>query len=121
MHLMRTGKLYGNKPCNCFSLERFSDEYETFSEKFNRYWKGYKIDSNGLIRADTAPTVDYDMIISLYLSKDLSLLEKHKEIFEKPSKYLDGKKSLNEKGNNITYLTFPRMGSTFLRKYIFHI
>lgn len=53
--------------------------------------------------------------MEVFLSKDLSLLERHKDIFELPSKYLDGE-DIN--GNRITYLTFPRCGSTFLRNYI---
>lgn len=34
---MRTDKLYANKTVNCFSLDRFNDEYETFSEKVKKY------------------------------------------------------------------------------------
>lgn len=114
MYLMRTNKLYANKTVNCFSLERFNDEYETYTEKFTRLRQGYRVDSEGLIRTKTAPTLNFDQMKSLFLSKDLSLLEKHKDWFEPPSKYLDGK--INMDGDRVTFLTFARCGSTFLRK-----
>jgi hypothetical protein len=53
-------------------------------------------------------------MISLFLSKDLDLYENNKHLFEGSSKFLDGLEDIN--GNRITYLTFPRCGSTFLRK-----
>lgn len=111
---MRTDKLYANKTVNCFSLSRFSEEYETFTEKFTKNRKGFKIEADGLIRTDTAPTLNFESMKSLYLSKDLTMLDKHREYFEAPSKFLDGKISMD--GNRCTYLTFPRCGSTFLRK-----
>jgi hypothetical protein len=63
-------------------LDRFSEEYETFTEKFRRNRKGYKIDSDGLIRTKTAPVLNYNQMIDLFLSKDLTLLEIHKDIFD---------------------------------------
>lgn len=52
-------------------------------------------------------------MMEIFLSKNLSLIETYKAFFDPPSKYLDGEEIL---GNKISYLTFPRCGSTFLRK-----
>ena len=57
---MRTDKLYANKNVNCYSLEKFSEEYGTFTEKFKQTRQGFKIDPDGFIRADTAPTLNFD-------------------------------------------------------------
>ena len=114
--MFRNDKIFANKNVNQFSIERLTEEYTTFTEKFNANRQGYLIDENGLIRADTAPTLSYSFMMDLFKSKDLDLLEKHKDIFEKKSSFLDGKEDVN--GNQITYLTFARCGSTFLRNYL---
>ena len=47
-------------------------------------------------------------------SKDLSLLEKNKWIFEGQPKYLDETVPVH---NKICYSSHPRSGNTFLRKF----
>lgn len=114
MKLVRTDQLYVSKNVNQFSVTRYDDTFQTFSEKFRQNRPGYTLDSEGLIRAKTAETLSNSKMIELFLSKDLSQYEANKHLFEGGSKFLDGKEDVN--GNRVTYLTFPRCGSTFLRK-----
>lgn len=94
-------------------MTRVDETFQTFSEKFKQNRPGYTLDAEGLIRPKTAETLNYKKMIDLFLSKDLSQYDANKHLFEGSSKFLDGE-DIN--GNRITYLTFPRCGSTFLRK-----
>lgn len=114
MYLVRTDKIYASKHVNQFSVEKFDETYSKFSEKFRQNRPDYMLDAEGLIRPKTAETLSYSKMMDLFLSKDLTQYEANKHLFEGGSKFLDAKEDVN--GNRITYLTFPRCGSTFLRK-----
>jgi hypothetical protein len=58
--------------------------------------------------------VNFKDYLNLLKSKDLSLLEHNRWIFEGSPKFLDGSVPVN---NKICYSSHPRSGNTFLRKY----
>jgi hypothetical protein len=58
--------------------------------------------------------VNFKDYLELLKSKDLSLLESNRWIFEGASKFLDESEPVR---NRICYSSHPRSGNTFLRKY----
>ena len=58
------------------------------------------------------------MLLETLKSKDEAMLNKNKWMFEGASKYLDGTSKCNAR---ITYITFPRVGNSMIRKYLENI
>ena len=88
---------------------------ETYSERFRRLYAGYELDNTMHIRAQAeTPTVNLDHLLNMLRSKDESLYEREKWIFEQNGVFLDGAQI---KSNKIGFCSFPRSGNTFLRKY----
>ena len=85
-----------------------------YMERFNHSHPGYKLDQEGIVRPDTAITINFEDLKRVLLSRDEKDMVQNEWMFEGPSKFLDGS-SLN--GNRVGYVTYPRMGSTFSRKY----
>jgi hypothetical protein len=56
--LYREGYYYADKLMQKFSLNKFADEYEKFTERFARLYPGYKLDDKCRLRADTAKTIN---------------------------------------------------------------
>jgi len=66
------------------------------------------------IRASkNTPVVNLDELVAVLRSKDETLWNKNKWIFENEFKFLDGKAN---KSNKVAFASFPRAGNTFLRK-----
>jgi hypothetical protein len=99
-----------------FSFERFSEEYRKFSEIMETDYNGYGLgaDERTLV-AKTARTVNLKELKKVLLSKDMSLYEENKWMFEGGAKFLDGE-DIN--GSKIGMVTYPRTGNTFLRKLL---
>jgi hypothetical protein len=91
-----------------FADHKFSDEYETFIERFNRLYEGYKLDENMLIRTDTARTVNLLELKSI-------LLGPHLQQGDETPRSLDGN-DIN--GHRVALCTYPRTGNTMLREYL---
>lgn len=84
-----------------------------YSESCDLLYPGYKLDAKGLVRADKAKTINLDTILDILRSKDEKLLEENSWIFDGEPRYLDGKW---ESDCRISYITFPRVGNTMMRK-----
>ena len=65
--------------------------------------------------ATTSKKIHLDSLKDILVSKDETLLETNKWIFEGESKYLELPK---EEEPIVVYATFFRTGNTFLRKYL---
>ena len=87
----------------------------TFTEACELIYPGYKMDAASLIVPDTAKTVNYEKLKEILLSKDEQLLKENEWIFDGDHRYLDGTSTTKGK---VTYITFPRVGNTMLRKYL---
>ena len=112
--LFKQDKLYVAKDFNMFSTEKLHDKMFKFTESINTLYPGYKFDEKYLIRADTAKTVNLDQLLDILKSKDEELLKNNSWIFDGEARYLDGKNTSNAR---ISYITYPRVGSTMMRKY----
>jgi hypothetical protein len=110
------------------SFEKWNDDYETFNERAKKWTsRGYELDHLNRIRAGTTRTVDFDQLFNVLSSKDEQLLKDNAWIFEdslKYPKYLSkasqsaSGRTVETMGNHIAYLTFLRVGNSFLRKII---
>ena len=117
-------------PClNYWSMEKWNNEYETYMSRFQKRWSpyGYVIDHLHRVRPGPSTlTVDYGSLFEILISADRTLLELNKWIFEDINypKFLkrvdstDSGKTVESEGNFISYSTYPRVGNTFLRKYL---
>ena len=61
MSLFREDWLYADDICQHYSLTRHSG-FENFTEKFNKWGKGYKLARDGTVIADTARTVNFNVL-----------------------------------------------------------
>lgn len=118
-------------PCLMYwSTERWNDEYKTYQERFQeRYGDtyGYQLDRLNRVRpGPETQTVDYGQLIDILCSNDPSLLSENEALFTdlNHAKFLKKKadstsgRTVSTEGNCISYSTFPRVGNTFLRKYL---
>ena len=89
--------------------------FEKFSERFRRLYPGYELEPYHHIRAkDDTPAVNLKQLEKLFKSKDEELWNRNKWLFEREGVFLDGE---SIKSNKIAFVSFPRSGNTFLRKY----
>ena len=121
-------KLYMTLDMAYLSMTEGWKGFERHKERFaNRYEKlGYVLDELDRVRpGPECRTVDFGELTSILLSDDPGLLEKNKWIFEDLSdaKFLDVKaeKTVENTGNMVSYSSYPRMGNSFLRKYLQNI
>lgn len=63
-----------------------------------------------------ALTINYDDLMNTYKSKDEELFKKNQWMFEGKANFLNKKQSLD--GNKVAFISFPRSGNSFLRKYL---
>lgn len=63
------------------------------------------------------PTVDFNYLKELLLSKDLTR-SSELDWVAKDFRFLNGKNVLNESGDHVALMTFPRSGNSFLRRYL---
>ena len=92
-NMYRENTFYADQTFDQVSFERFSSQYELFSERFQRRYTGYKLDDRLLIRADSARTVNFKTLFSILKSNDLSLEKENEWMFDGEHKFLDGKES----------------------------
>jgi len=58
-----------------YSTYKISDNYFKYSEIFSKVHPGYTVDDKLRVVADTAKTIDFNVLRSMLLSKDLKVLE----------------------------------------------
>jgi len=66
--------------------------------------------------AESTKTIDINTLINILKSKDRSLYESNKWLFEGNSRFLEGGKSLG--ANKVAFASYPRSGNSFMRKYL---
>ena len=69
-----------------------------------------------LVANESTPTINFDYLKTLLLSKDFSRSEEYKKLLSGEYKFLDKKNSMI--GNSVAFATYPRTGNSFLRKII---
>ena len=84
--------------------------------------EGYYFDDLRRIRAGkNTRTVDFGKLWDVLRSNDASLLEDSKWMFDlKDNKYLDmnADRTVESMNQKVSYSTYPRVGNSFLRKYL---
>lgn len=116
-NMFREGKIY-TENFEFYSLSKDGpgkEKFENMSEKFDRLYKGYRM--NSLARIDPLPetkTVNLQDLVSLLRSSDAEAWESNKWMYDGTLRFLDNKPII---GNKIALASFPRSGNTFLRKY----
>ncbi len=113
--LFLEGRVWISKDFNQIAVSRLSDEFETHAEKIQRLYPGCTFNKEDLtiVPKEGTPTVKFSEYISLLKSKVSECPEDLKWIFEGDSYYLDGKEDVPL----ISYLSYPRSGNTFYRKF----
>jgi len=92
-------------------------DFMLYSDRIRTAYPGYILDSqNRVIPGPNTPTVNFDKIISILLSKDLSRNEELSWIAKERDRFLDGTVSMRNHG--ISFCSYPRSGNTMLRVYI---
>lgn len=117
-----------DKTASYLSTERWNDEYKTSSEVFDERFKplGYTIDEKGRARATAdAKTVEFTDLWDILISDDEQKLKDNEWIFSdiKNPIFLKRGSAVNVEttGNHVGFLSFPRTGNSFLRKYLHNI
>ena len=125
-----TDRFYTTKCLNYWSLEKWNYDYKTYMERFHERWAvpyGYTQDHLKRVRpGSTTLTVDFGELFDTLASDDASLLEKNKWMFNdlnypkflKRKGYTVSGKTVENTGNLVSYSTYPRVGNSFLRKYL---
>ena len=92
----RLDLFYADREFTVWSLEgpngsKEKEDFELFSERFQRLYPGYNLEPLGHIRAlPQTPTLNLEQLTALFLSKDPVLWERNKWIFESDGIFLDG-------------------------------
>ena len=65
-------------------------------------------------------TIPFDFLWEILKSNDKSLLQENAWMFDGPDKYLDNKakKTVKSMSQTVAYMSYPRCGNSFLRKYL---
>jgi hypothetical protein len=113
--LMREDWIYTNSTGSHVSLTRHPGFF-TFSEQVRKHFGiNYEFVQNGsLVTSKHGRTLNLDEVVGMLKSKDNSLLEKNKWIFDNEFRFLDGK-PLKTK---IAFCTFPRSGNSLMRRLL---
>ena len=107
-----------------FSNERFNKSFMNYAERSAKMTEtnGYIWDDLRRIRAGkNSKTVDFGKLWDILRSPDASLLEESKWMFDiKDDKYLDmnAERTVDSMHQKVSYSTLPRVGNSFLRKYL---
>lgn len=118
--------LYMNGDGAYYSSVKWNDDYGTFNGRLKEWQdRGYQLDNLKRLRAVTARKVDFDLLYRILSSSDEQMLKDHAWIFEDCQTYpkflasadqSESGKSVTSTGNHVAYVTFPRVGNTFMRK-----
>jgi len=90
--------------------------FELHSDRFTRMFPGYYLTDKGLMEPkEGTPTVNFDNLREVLLSKDLSR-GAELEWANNETRFLD--RTVDMDGNRISFCSFPRSGNSMLRKYL---
>ena len=88
-----------------------------YSDRIRMMFPTYLLDSvNRVIPGPETPTANFNHIMSVLLSKDLSRNEEISWIEKERNRFLD--KSVSMRNHGIAFCSYPRSGNTMLRVYL---
>ena len=114
--LARNDELYFDKDADYYSFQE-RDCFSLFSDRWAAKFPEYVLDDK--LKAIPGPeckTLNFDYLMDLWLSKDMTRLTEMTALGEGTPKFLDGKVSMD--GHRVAFPSFPRTGNSFLRKYL---
>ena len=100
------------------STGQFSPEYKKFSQYAEELLPEYEFQQDFSLKPkDKNFTINFKKLKSALLSKDEADLKEFEPFFDhkKGIVFLDETVDMEEEGEKICYITFPRVGNTFLR------
>jgi hypothetical protein len=119
---------YLDKTGSYLSLSKWNDEYFKYTERLETRFQplGYTIGDRERIRAgEGAKTVEFTELWDILTSTDEQKLKDNEWIFSdiKNPHFLKMGSAVNvaTTGNHVGFLSFPRCGNSFLRKYLGNI
>ena len=88
--LYREDWLYMNTAATHYSTQPIKG-FKTYSQQFReKYGPGYNVVRDGTVGVTTAKTINFKTLMEVLKSKDASLLEKNKWMFDGDFKFCDG-------------------------------
>ena len=114
--LVRNDEIYFDKEGDYFSFQE-RDGFSLFSDSWAVKFPEYVLDDN--LKAVPGPeceTLNFDYLMDLWLSKDMTRLPEMTALGEGKPKFLDGKVSME--GRRVVFASYPRTGNSFLRKFL---
>lgn len=88
-----------------------------YSDRIRAVFPGYILDkSNRIIASSLTPTLNFERMIELYLTKDLSRDKEFDWVALQKDRFLD--KSIDMKSHGVAFCSYVRAGSSMLRKYL---
>lgn len=112
--LFREDLIFADNTCEHYSGKR-QEGYKTYSEWFRlKVGEGYGIGPDGSVFSKSGKTVNFKQMIEILKSKDASLMEENKWIWDGDFRFLDGE-ALPSK---IAFNTYPRSGNSMFRRYL---
>jgi len=101
-----------------YSLSKHSADFETYSDKMRRMFPGYYLTADLALMPGAAPTINLIELKALLLSKNIDKAMQSnlaRLAFRGDSIFLD---DFNIDGERVCFASYPRSGSSLLRKYI---
>ena len=128
LNLWNINTTYLDKFCGYLSTTKWNDDYYKFDEYFDLRFKplGYvRLENEKIVPGESTKVVEFTEFWDIINSSDEQKLKDASWLFEDN----DIPKFFNEKaaenvvttGNRVGYLSFPRCGNSFLRKYLHNI
>lgn len=115
--LYRMGVLFADREIDRFSTYKINEHYTKYSEIFPQVHPGYKLDDKLRCVADTAKTIDFNVLKSMLLSKDLSVLEgENGWMLDGDFRFLNDDTKLGPWKTSL--VSMPRTGNSMSRKYL---
>jgi len=114
----RMDYIYADKEMNTFSVTKYSDEYERYSERIRRLYPKMVLDDNLVIRPGTSQVVNFKTLRNLLISKDLDADDPNGPngwMFDGKMRFLDGE---DLKSFKTCLPSWPRSGNSMTRKYL---
>lgn len=119
LDVFKQDKIFINTGMDMFSMTKYSDEYERFSERIRNRFSRFYLDGEMILRPKPeTKIINFEEWKNAMLSKDLSIMDSngpHNFMFDGEYKYLDGK-AIGEFKTSL--LSFPRSGNSMLRNYL---
>lgn len=112
--LFREDLIYADNSCEHYSAKR-QEGYKNYSELFRqKVGFDYGIGPDGSVVSKTAKLVNFKQMIEILKSKDESLLEQNKWIWDGDFRFFDGEPLPTK----IAFNTYPRSGNSMFRRYL---